>query len=212
MHIQLVLPVPPATPVTQLFGENPQLYARWGYAGHNGIDFGAPNGTLVTASADGVVAKVAYESGGYGVYLTIAHGDFLTYYAHLRKVLVRPGQRVKAGDSIAESNNTGFSTGPHLHFGLKIPSLANEGYGNYHDPSPYFSDLPASESQVQEVGEVEGSRLVTVTAGSGLYVRSAPAKEAPALGVAPLGTRLIQQAVEGDWIEIAAYVHRDWVK
>lgn len=199
MNIRLWLPVPPGTPVTQTFGENPQVYARWGYAGHNGIDYGVPHKTLVTAAADGKVSKLAYEAGGYGNYIALDHGGYLTYYAHLHRALVHVGQQVKAGEVIAESDSTGFSTGPHLHFALKIPSLDNPGYKAYHNPWPYFAAMPAD------------GRLV-VTAPRGLYVRSAPRADAPPLGIIPLGTRITPQVIGDQWVEIPAYVHRDWVK
>ena len=67
MAIHLLFPV--VGPITPLFGKNPQFYAKWGYAGHNGVDFGIPNGTPVIAAADGKVDKVTFEEGGYGKYI-----------------------------------------------------------------------------------------------------------------------------------------------
>ncbi len=87
---------------------------------HNGTDFGVPVGTRVICPADGVVTKASYSRGS-GYYIAIRHrGAYSTVYMHLSKMLVKPGQRVKMGDVIARSGNTGLSTGPHLHYELRI--------------------------------------------------------------------------------------------
>lgn len=85
---------------------------------HNGTDFAVRVGTPVIAPADGVVELAKYSrSAGY--YIIIRHrGSYTTVYMHLSKLLVQPGQRVKIGDVIARSGNTGISTGPHLHYEL----------------------------------------------------------------------------------------------
>jgi hypothetical protein len=140
MAIKLALPV--NGPITQLFGENPDVYKKWGFPGHNGIDYGIPNGTPITAAAGGTVNLVGFENGGYGNYIKLSHTDgsktYFTYYAHLAGAAVAAGQKIKAGTVIGYSNNTGASTGPHLHFGLKIDG-ENPPYKGYVDPLPYFS-------------------------------------------------------------------------
>lgn len=87
---------------------------------HNGTDFGLPVGTPIIAPSDGVVDKAAYSrSAGY--YIVLRHrGGWSTVYMHLSKLLVKQGQRVKLGSTIARSGNTGISTGPHLHYELRI--------------------------------------------------------------------------------------------
>jgi murein DD-endopeptidase MepM/ murein hydrolase activator NlpD len=83
---------------------------------HPGIDISVPRGTKVTAPADGVVVLVATR-GGYGNIIVIDHGyQTMTRYGHLDGFNVRPGQRVKRGDVIGFSGNTGRSTAPHLHY------------------------------------------------------------------------------------------------
>jgi murein DD-endopeptidase MepM/ murein hydrolase activator NlpD len=97
--------------VTSLYGP------RWGRI-HEGIDFGTPVGTTVRASDGGKVTAVGYD-GSFGLTIEINHGaGFSTLYAHLSKALVSVGDEVYQGQQIAESGNTGYSTGPHLHFGI----------------------------------------------------------------------------------------------
>ena len=87
---------------------------------HEGVDFQAAIGTPVRSVADGRVIKAGQET-GYGNVVKIDHpGGFETVYAHLSTVEVRPGQHVTAGQRIAKSGNTGWSTGPHLHFEFHV--------------------------------------------------------------------------------------------
>lgn len=84
---------------------------------HSGIDFTAPTGTQIYATADGVVARADADASGYGNHIRIDHGfGYLTLYAHLSKLKVKPGQNVKRGDLIGFVGSTGKSTGPHLHY------------------------------------------------------------------------------------------------
>ncbi|MCG4583642.1 peptidoglycan DD-metalloendopeptidase family protein, partial [Anaerosalibacter bizertensis] len=102
-------------PVTSPYGP------RWGRI-HTGIDIGIPIGTPVVAAKDGVVilAKTGY-GGGYGNYLVVDHGGGVsTLYAHNSSLSVGVGTRVRRGQQIALSGNTGRSTGPHLHFEVRI--------------------------------------------------------------------------------------------
>jgi len=84
---------------------------------HWGIDIPFPEGTPVVAAFDGIVRLSSYTTGGYGNLVILRHDNHLeTYYAHLSRRLVNPGQQVKAGDTIGLGGNTGRSRGPHLHF------------------------------------------------------------------------------------------------
>ncbi len=87
---------------------------------HKGTDFAVPVGTPVVAPADGIVDKASYSrSSGYYVVLRHA-GGYSTVYMHLSKINVNVGQKVKIGSTIARSGNTGLSTGPHLHYELRL--------------------------------------------------------------------------------------------
>lgn len=91
---------------------------RWGSV-HRGIDIAVPTGTPVLAAAPGRVTHVGW-SGGYGRLVKVQHPDGrVTYYAHLLDYNVREGQYVRAGQRVARSNDSGKSTGPHLHFGVQ---------------------------------------------------------------------------------------------
>ncbi len=86
---------------------------------HKGTDFGVLRGTSVIAPADGIVTNVSYQARGAGRYITLKHrANLKTVYMHLSKVLVKKGQKVKKGELIAKSGNSGRSTGPHLHYEL----------------------------------------------------------------------------------------------
>lgn len=92
---------------------------------HRGVDLNLHVGDSVVSAFDGKVRVVKYEAGGYGHYIVVRHDNGLeTVYGHLSRTLVRPGQRVHAGQLIAKGGNTGRSTGPHLHFETRFMGLA----------------------------------------------------------------------------------------
>ena len=87
---------------------------------HAGMDFSANIGTPVYATGDGKVIKAGWET-GYGNLIQVDHGfGYVTWYAHLGKYKVRPGQKVVRGEVIGEVGNTGKSTGPHLHYEVHV--------------------------------------------------------------------------------------------
>ena len=88
--------------------------------GHTGMDLAVPTGTPVRAALPGTVTAAQYHS-SYGYYVMIDHGNGLsTLYAHNSQLLVRVGQTVEAGDIVSLSGSTGRSTGPHLHFEVRV--------------------------------------------------------------------------------------------
>ncbi len=104
---------------------------------HEGVDFTADVGTPIMAAAAGVVINVERHP-TYGNLLEIDHGnDLVTRYAHTSKVLVQPGALVKRGQVIAEVGNTGRTTGPHLHFEVRIKGVA-------HNPNRFLQYAQAS--------------------------------------------------------------------
>lgn len=100
---------------------------------HKGIDLAAPTGTPVYATADGAITR-ADRSRTYGLVIYIDHGaDLETRYAHLSKLLVADGQDVRKGDLIGYVGSTGRSTGPHLHYEVRVDGVAV-------NPIPYMKD------------------------------------------------------------------------
>lgn len=117
--------------ITSFYGWRPQ-FGRL----HHGIDLHLNVGDTVRAALPGTVEKVGYDPHGYGHYLIVSHPDGLrTLYGHLSYALVGQGQDVYAGVPIAVGGNTGNSTGPHLHFEVRMgetaidPTLIFDFYG-----------------------------------------------------------------------------------
>ena len=106
---------------------------------HGAIDYGVPSGTPVYAAADGIVFKTANLTTSYGTYVVIQHaGGLQTWYAHgtSGSICVSEGQEVSRGQQIMRSGNSGHSTGPHLHFEVRV---APYNYNNCRvDPRNYF--------------------------------------------------------------------------
>ena len=86
---------------------------------HKGIDIAANSGTSIKAAMEGKVS-VAEENSEYGKFIKIVNGDVMTVYAHCKKLKVKVGDKIKAGQTIATVGSTGKSTGPHLHFEIRF--------------------------------------------------------------------------------------------
>jgi murein DD-endopeptidase MepM/ murein hydrolase activator NlpD len=129
--------------ITQPFGPSPLLlepplgvYPHF----HTGIDISAALGTRVTAAADGVVVAVANTTVGYGNYVIVAHGaGIMTLYGHLLQTDVKVGDRVARGQRIGLEGSSGLSTGPHLHFELRVNDQVT-------DPMPYLPALVGTKT------------------------------------------------------------------
>ena len=151
--------------VTQVFGANPENYAKYGIPGHDGVDYGVPSGGGFYSVQDGVVVHASNlrPSGGesaWGYHVIVKHIVeglvFHTVYAHGQpNLLVKPGDQVKAGQRLARSGNTGNSFGYHLHFGLLWATDPGNGfpkwtYGYAMDPWPYLIDKKGPPSLIPE--------------------------------------------------------------
>lgn len=118
-----VWPTPGYSRITSPFGPRRSSY-------HYGIDIGLPTGSEVVAIADGTVTRVGWQNPnnskeGYGKRIYINHGNGVeSRYAHLNDFMVKNGDQVKQGQVIAHSDNTGHSTGPHLHFEIRFNGAA----------------------------------------------------------------------------------------
>lgn len=110
---------------------------------HTGIDLAAPSGTPVFATADGVIGRADWYS-SYGLYISINHGAAMeTRYAHLSRLAVAAGDSVKKGDLIGYVGSTGRSTGPHLHYEVRVEGLAV-------NPIPYMLESEAQLAYVRD--------------------------------------------------------------
>lgn len=105
---------------------------------HAGLDFTAPQGTPIYATANGTVVTAGFTDGGYGNHVVINHGyGYETLYGHMYKIKVRPGESVKRGDVIGWVGTTGKSTGPHCHYEVhKNGTPVDPIYFFYNDLSP----------------------------------------------------------------------------
>ncbi len=112
---------------------------------HEGIDFSIPKGTPVYSTGDGTVKMTRKSFSGYGNQIEVNHGfGYVTKYAHLSEFLVKPGQKVKRGQIIAYSGNSGKSTAPHLHYEVIEK-------GSKKNPVYYFN---------QELSDVEFAKIL----------------------------------------------------
>ena len=129
--LHFIWPCPASSRITSYFGDREAPVAG-ASTNHQGIDIGTPTGSSVVAAADGEVIIATYSPSA-GNYIMISHGGSVsTVYMHNSQLLVSVGDKVKQGQVIAKSGSTGYSSGPHLHFGIR----AN---GKYINPIAYVS-------------------------------------------------------------------------
>lgn len=129
---EFLWPAPGNTIITSPFGMRFHPILHY-YRNHNGIDIGTPMGAPIVASNPGTVITASYV-GTYGNVVMIDHGGgVVSNYAHGSKILVEVGQVVERGEVIMEAGSTGLSTGPHLHFEIKINGI-------FVDPLPYVTN------------------------------------------------------------------------
>ncbi len=135
---EMAWPVPGYTRISSKFGMRTHPITGI-YKLHTGVDLAAPQGVPFVAANDGVVVK-AGKNAAYGNMVMINHGGGVsTLYAHGSKILVEVGQNVKRGDPVLNVGSTGYSTGPHAHFEVRIN-------GEYVDPIPYITTTKDNNS------------------------------------------------------------------
>ena len=120
LGIDLTIPVKSGYTITSRFGP------RWGTT-HTGTDIAAPTGTTIVAAAAGTVAFSGNQGNGYGNYVVIDHGNGIkTIYAHCSTLNTSTGAYVSQGQKIAEVGSTGNSSGPHLHFEIRVNGVITD--------------------------------------------------------------------------------------
>lgn len=126
--------------------DHPVLKRR---ARHKGVDLAGTTGTPIYATADGVVSR-ADRFSSYGLYVSIEHGDdYQTRYAHMSGIAVSAGEYVRRGDVIGYIGSTGRSTGPHLHYEIRVAGRAI-------NPVPYMIESESERLAVNDLGGVGG--------------------------------------------------------
>lgn len=127
----MIWPYPASSSIASSFGKRKHPILRK-YKMHTGLDIGGKKGDSIIAANNGTVIISKYDKNGYGNYLVIDHGGGITtLYAHSSKLLVKVGDKVKAGQVIAKVGMTGLATGPHLHFEVRkdgVPTNPLNGY------------------------------------------------------------------------------------
>lgn len=147
-EIKIIKPFNGDFRVTQGFGGNADIYKKWGYAGHFGVDFATPIGTKLWACDDGEVSRIGCTSGN-GNYIELKHSWGSSIVLHMReKSELKVGDIVIKGQLLGYSGNTGFvipaptkanpNAGAHVHFSIKITGQKNPDYNDYVDPMPHF--------------------------------------------------------------------------
>ena len=145
MNVKIRKPFDGEYRVTFKFGEAPKWYIdRIGYP-HNGIDYALPKGTPVYSCEEGVVCQIGYHPSGWGHFVRISHRWGISHYAHLSAITVKVGDHVDNDLPIALSGASGWATGPHLHFGVKVAGVSAEEMNGWTDPTPYFVGQEAVE-------------------------------------------------------------------
>lgn len=130
-NISFKWPCPSSSRITSWFGDR-ESPTEGASSNHKGIDIGASTGSAIVAAADGevVISTYSYSAGNY---IMIDHGGGVsTVYMHCSQLLVSKGAKVTKGQTIAKVGSTGYSTGPHLHFGIRSG-------GSYVNPQNYVS-------------------------------------------------------------------------
>ena len=127
-------PCPSCTYITSKFGPRYHPVTGAYQSTHTGLDIGAASGATIVASDSGTVTTAGVK-GGYGKCVMIDHGNgYYTLYGHMSSIAVSVGQSVSKGDTVGYVGSTGVSTGPHLHFEIRVNGVCT-------DPAPWFSGL-----------------------------------------------------------------------
>ena len=139
---ELAWPVPGYTRITSKYGMRTHPITGV-YKLHTGVDIRAPMGANFIAANDGIVTKASYN-GAYGNMVIIDHGGGVsTLYAHGSEILVEVGQTVKRGDPVLKVGSTGYSTGAHAHFEVRLNGVVT-------DPMPYITNGLVPQTQTNE--------------------------------------------------------------
>jgi len=164
MEVKIIKPFKGEFPISQKFGEAGEWYVKIVGYPHKGMDFAMPTGTPVLACDDGVLSYADNVPDSDGLGINISHEWGLSQYWHLSKLAVKYQEKVVKGQKIAESGATGWATGPHLHFGIKVNGQGLPNMRGWCDPSPFFDKVITTEPPAEN-----NPRSHTVTRGETLW-------------------------------------------
>jgi hypothetical protein len=223
--MKFLFPVPPASIVTQTFAEHVAAARAHNWTNYNGgIDWAVFTGTPIKAAQNGKVTATRHDATGYGTHVRIQHDNgYLTIYGHLASFSVNTGDTVQAGQVIGLSDNTGNSTGPHLHFELRhnnvpidpmpllvtalepvFPTEPTSPIEPIEPPEPLEPSQPP-EPEAPEPETFPKLPKVRISAVA-LNVRMGPGVENPLVGLVPQGTEVevFDKIEQGDdvWLHI----------
>lgn len=149
-------------------------YLKFGLMGHNGLDYGLPTGTTLLSPHRGKILEAAFDSTGYGWYYKIENEIEGSILAHLQDLPLPIGTTLNEGDFVGRSDNTGNSTGPHLHWGYyRIPRNRENGFNGYIDQTdwlnipivpPYNCDSIQKELDQLKLSQNDAIKLAVDTA------------------------------------------------
>ena len=146
---ELAWPVPGYTRISSKYGMRYHPILHYTKL-HTGVDISAPMGANFIAANDGIVTKAEYNS-AYGKMVIIDHGGGVsTLYAHGSEILVQVGQTVKRGEAVLKVGSTGYSTGPHAHFEVRLKGIPT-------DPLPYITNglIPETQNNTENENEAQ---------------------------------------------------------
>jgi len=201
--MQLLYPVPASSVVTQTFAEHVHAARLNGWTNYNGgVDWAVPTGTPIVAAQAGQVNAARRDATGYGTHLRIQHEDgYETIYGHMLDFAVKVGDKIGMGQVIGRSDNTGNSTGPHLHFELRKNGVPI-------DPMLLLTAQAAEE----EAPAIEPGEWVYLRPFYNL--RAGPSTASADIGTTEATIDAEVVAQEGDWLKVrlTAWIHKGGVQ
>ena len=164
MEPNIIRPLAGNFRVSFRYGEAPAWYVRkFGYP-HNGVDFACPIGQSVKACDKGTIIATDDIADNNGKGIIIAHTWGTSLYWHMSECTARAGAVVNKGQEIGKSGDTGFVTGPHLHFGIKIYANKNPAMRGWSDPLLFIENKESEQPQAEV-----NAKYYIVRPGDSLY-------------------------------------------
>ena len=216
--IRLSWPLPPEfTTISQKFGEkpafDPDYYAQWGYPGHPALDIVCPIGTEVYAAHKGWTEPRWNALLGEHVYVNTDDSSVMTRYSHLSRIDVHYGQRVREGERLGLSGNTGWTTGPHLDFALKITGVSNLEYNGWLNAEDYLRRkiVTKTSAHIQKIEPWMQQALVDLGTDWVKFVNAPPGPD-PMPRIPNKLVRLWTDDIDSQFIPLGEEGGRDFVR